>query len=103
MFSVIWELEYLDGYAPVQAYGTVEGHPFYFRARGDRWRFVIAHQNAIDAACGIEEALFERTEGYGVPGGFDAGFMEHDEAMNIILTCLWQYQETCNILTPIGQ
>ncbi len=29
------------GFCPVQGYGTVDGHPCYYRARGEGWRFEL--------------------------------------------------------------
>lgn len=36
------EIVSLHGDAPMQALGYVNGYPFYFRARGDRWEFAVA-------------------------------------------------------------
>jgi hypothetical protein len=35
------QLDEIIGYNPVQAYGRVDGFPFYFHARGDTWIFRI--------------------------------------------------------------
>lgn len=32
----------LRGDAPIQGFGWLNGHPWYFRARGDRWEFAVA-------------------------------------------------------------
>ncbi|MGH2482353.1 MAG: hypothetical protein ACRDHW_22120 [Ktedonobacteraceae bacterium] len=32
----------LSGDAPVQGFGYLNGYPWYFRARGDRWEFAVA-------------------------------------------------------------
>lgn len=54
--------------APVQAEGTVDGHPFYFRARHDTWEFAISDDPAVDpVAIQSEEHGFYRTALY--PGG----------------------------------
>lgn len=48
-------ITYLDGDAPIQALGYIDGYPFYFRARGDRWEFAVgnvrekSHERAIAA------------------------------------------------------
>ncbi len=39
------QVVYLDGDAPVQAFGYINGYPFYFHARGRRWRFAVALKN----------------------------------------------------------
>jgi hypothetical protein len=36
------EVVSLHGDAPLQAFGYLDGHPWYFRARGDRWWFAVA-------------------------------------------------------------
>ncbi len=36
--------------APVQAEGTVDGRPFYFRARHDEWTFSVAEVAGVDPA-----------------------------------------------------
>jgi len=50
--------------APVQAEGTLDGHPFYFRDRGD----------------------------YGAPGSFAAGYMALAEARDLIGECVRRYR-----------
>lgn len=41
MNEPIIKYEYIGGKCPVQAEGTVNGEPFYFRARGTHWSFEI--------------------------------------------------------------
>ena len=43
---------YIEGISPVQGCGSVDGYPWYFRARGDTWWFEIAEERTIN-----EEAL----------------------------------------------
>lgn len=42
----------LRGDAPMQGFGYLDGHPWYFRARGDRWEFAVAagHDLTFDQA-----------------------------------------------------
>ena len=32
----------ISGDAPLQGFGYLNGHPWYFRARGNRWEFALA-------------------------------------------------------------
>lgn len=68
---------------PVQAEGTVDGVPFYFRARWSHWRMVIG-----DDPCSWEElpGQWWREESYG-DSGYDAGWMPLEEAKRIIARC----------------
>lgn len=66
------ELESISGWCPVQAFGTVDGQAFYFRARGSAWRVEIGgkpepeHEmpDAVHWSCGAP---------YGEP--YEAGWM----------------------------
>lgn len=97
-----WTLDFLGGYAPVQAFGEIAGKPFYFRARGDTWRLIIAERDPVDAFCGIEKPLFEYSERYGT-GKFDASYMNSGIALQFIHQSLLDYQANCNNLVAVGQ
>jgi hypothetical protein len=62
-------IDWLEGCCPVQAEGTVNGIPFYFRARGSQWSIEIG-----------DEWVY--TEKYGEWP--TAGWMDFDEAKNLI-------------------
>ena len=81
-------------YCPVQIEGTVNGLPFYFRARHDHWRMTIAEGDAVEASLGWQPALYEREEPYGTPNGYDAGYMELSEAEQFVRACLSEYFRT---------
>jgi len=98
-----WTLDYLGGYAPVQAFGEIMGKQFYFRARFDHWCLTIAEHDAVNASCGFEPALFERTEAYGEPGEFEASYMDAGDALQFIQQSLVSYQASCNKLVAVGQ
>lgn len=74
-----------NGYCPVQAEGTIDGFPFYFRSRWDSWSLRVAPSNPFgpDAWCHDEE----------YPGGgeFGAGYASKDECVEFINKCakLW--------------
>ena len=81
--------------APVQAEGTVAGHPYYFRARGEEWSFTIAERldgdpvllGPKDAVSGI--AWYRSGT---VPGGrFAASYLPLDEARSLIRDCAHAY------------
>lgn len=40
------EVVQIGGDAPLQGFGYLDGHPWYFRARGDRWWFAVAAARA---------------------------------------------------------
>jgi hypothetical protein len=69
-------INWLHGFCPVQAEGTVDGLEFYFRARGRHWRIGIGGDCVVDPAWGYGEA-------YGT-GPFDAGWMPEEEAKAFI-------------------
>lgn len=98
-----WTLDFLGGYAPVQAFGEIAGKPFYFRARYDYWKLVIADEDAVGAFCGFTPALFERSEHYGEADGFDASYMNSGIALRFIHQSLLDYQANCNNLVAVGQ
>lgn len=57
------EVVHLYGDAPMQALGYLNGWPFYFRARGDRWVFAVGAMKelsfdlAINASAGHGSGL----------------------------------------------
>lgn len=81
-------IRYIGGACPVQAEGTVDGIPFYFRARGDEWSMSIG-LDPVDVSCGFAPG-FHYEEDYG-DGPYDAGWMEEDEARAFIekAAALW--------------
>lgn len=69
-------IDWLHGYCPVQAEGTVDGLPFYFRARGTHWRIGIGGDTVVNPTWGYGES-------YG-QGPFDAGWMSEEDALSFI-------------------
>lgn len=70
------EIDWLGGNCPVQAEGTVDGEPFYFRARGEHWSMGIGGEPVGYPAWKIKENY---------PGDqFAAGWMAEDEARTFI-------------------
>ena len=78
------EIKELYGNCPVQADGTIDGWPFYFRARGERWSFSIGKNPVGDPHWFIIRP-------YGGGAG-EAGWMTEDEARLAIAeaAALWR-------------
>lgn len=74
-------IDQLGGCCPVQAEGTVNGSPFYFRARGMGWTFSVG-EDPVEVCCGYSEG-FHYEEEYG-DGPYAAGWMSEDEARAFI-------------------
>jgi hypothetical protein len=74
----------IGGLCPVQAEGTINGSPFYFRARGQRWTIGI----------GGDVVMYPEWH-YGEPYGterFDAGYMPEGEARAFINRAAERYE-----------
>lgn len=71
------QIDNLGGFCPVQADGTINGQPFYFRARGQRWSIEIGGGFVL----GGEGWRYEQPYG---AAQFDAGYMPEDEARAFI-------------------
>jgi hypothetical protein len=67
----------LGGNCPVQGYGTIDGQPFYFRARWDSWRLNIGGDDVV------AKPAWSCSEDYG-DGPYDAGWMTQEEAIGFI-------------------
>lgn len=70
--SVEINIDWLGGNCPVQAEGTINGKPFYFRARGESWSLSVG---GIDA---VSDPEWEHSEWYGEWPA--AGWMTPEEA-----------------------
>lgn len=67
----------IGGLCPVQAEGTINGVPFYFRARHQHWLLAIGGEDPVD------DPEWEYEEHYSdVPSA--AGYMTEDEARQFI-------------------
>lgn len=84
------------GSAPVQGEGTINGYPFYFRARHDEWTFSISENAEVDPVdiqlieTGKKHGFFKK-EPYGDEGGELAGYLEFSEAEQFIFACCRAY------------
>jgi hypothetical protein len=68
-------IDYLNGNCPVQAEGTINGKPFYFRARGESWRLGIGGDPIVNPE-------WEHLEWFGVWP--EAGWMEEEVALQLL-------------------
>jgi hypothetical protein len=64
------------GNCPVQADGTIDGTPFYFRARGSKWALSVGEDP-------LSSSAWRHIEDYG-EDQFSAGWMTEDEAITFI-------------------
>lgn len=67
----------LGGCCPVQAEGTIDGKPFYFRARGSSWSMSIGGSDVV----GNPDWYYQQAYG---EDGFSAGWMTEVEALTFI-------------------
>lgn len=81
-------IEYLGGNCPVQAEGCVDGHSFYFRARGEHWSLSVSKAPGGDAMA--EDAWFYREYFDEWP---NAGWMEKDEAREKLLQACERWRQ----------
>jgi hypothetical protein len=82
-----FKLAELAGYCPVQAEGEVDGQYFYFRARGSYWRF-----EAGGNASGTKGPTWWYEEYWPGDTGFEAGYLEDQDAVSCILKSVEIYQ-----------
>lgn len=73
------KIDCLGGNCPVQAEGTIDGVPFYFRARHRHWGMGIGGEPVC-------EPQWYRERPYGI-GEFDAGYMPLEDAERFIRAC----------------
>lgn len=72
-------ITHLGGACPVQGEGVIEGWPFYFRSRGQRWSLSVAEPGFDPAS----EAVWEHSEHYS-DEPYAAGWLTDDEARGLI-------------------
>lgn len=82
------KIDHIGGFCPVQAEGTIDGIPFYFRSRGERWAIGIG-EDPVDILLGWKEG-WRRSQAYG-NARFAAGYMPIDEAEDIIRRCAEEF------------
>jgi len=77
------DVQWLSGLCPVQATGYIDGHPFYWRARGAAWSIQIAKSKGEYSDELIDAPVsWQHIERYGeFP---EAGYMSFIEALQFI-------------------
>jgi hypothetical protein len=78
-----FELYHLSGWTPVQAEGRLDGHHFYFRARGSYWRFEVGGNERL-----TRSPRWWHEESWPSVTGFEAGYMSDEEAVCCILKAI---------------
>jgi len=77
--------------APVQGRGTVDGHPWHFRARRDAWGLTIAEQPGDEP-----DAVGDTLSGWVAEGdyghGVDASAMLSDVAWKLIIDAIERFR-----------
>ncbi|OQP40992.1 hypothetical protein A4H97_15440 [Niastella yeongjuensis] len=87
------------GSAPVQSDGTINGFPFYFRARWDEWSFAISENPDISP---VDIQLIDAGKEYGYfaegrigkAWEYLASYMEVNMVKDIITKCTIEYLKT---------
>lgn len=78
-----FELYHLSGWTPVQAEGRLDGHHFYFRARGSYWRVEVGGNERF-----TRSPRWWHEESWPSVTGFEAGYMSDEEAVCCILKAI---------------
>jgi hypothetical protein len=77
--ETVIEIDTIGGNCPVQAEGKINGEPFYFRARGERWALNVGGNDVVsDPRVRIEARYVDKTNKY------EAGWMPESDARAII-------------------
>jgi hypothetical protein len=71
------QIAMIGGQCPVQAEGTIDGKPFYFRARGQHWELRIGDDPMAATAWSHRQAYGNEP--------YAAGWMTEDEARKFIV------------------
>lgn len=70
-----------SGMCPVQAEGTINGLPFYFRSRGEHWSLRVAKKKGGDV---FANSAWFYEEPYLIPDTFAAGYASKEECLAFI-------------------
>ena len=93
----------LDGYAPVQGEGSVDGHAWYFRARHQEWSFEIAEPAEVDwtdVDVGLQVGGWRvQDEAWG-EDAYAASYMPYATAWTIIQQCITRFRDGLLPHTP---
>ena len=78
-------VEYVGGVCPVEAEGSIDGHRFYFYARGARWSLGIGGSDPIESADWYYEEPYGQSKSA-------AGFMKEEEAIALIRKAMLMFR-----------
>jgi hypothetical protein len=81
------KIDHIGGFCPVQAEGTIDGVPFFFRARGSHWSIGIG-EDPVGIMLGNRDGWLKLAD-YGVFP--QAGYMSLEEATRIIEECAREF------------
>lgn len=80
--------------APVQAEGSVAGHPLYFRARWDEWSFAVSERPGVDPVM-IDSPESAESDGWFRGGrlteAYEGSYLELSQAAVLIQICAREY------------
>lgn len=100
------EIQETGGLAPLEVLGTIEGKPFYFRARGNSWNLTLSEVDSdpikvkLDVD-NIDKLVLYCWDYYGEPSDiYGAGYMPRETAHSLIQTVAERY---CQGLRGIQQ
>jgi hypothetical protein len=77
MDDPVVDIEMLYGNCPVQADGTINGHKFYFRARGQHWTLEVGGDDPCDKCDWSYREKYSDEQ-------YAAGWITEDEARSFI-------------------
>jgi hypothetical protein len=83
------QIDSIGGNCPVQAYGLIDGEPFYFRARWEHWSLSVGSDDEDPSDLGlygrdvVGNPRWYHEEDWG-DGPFEAGWMPEEEARRMI-------------------
>jgi len=92
----------INGFGPVQGEGTINNHPFYFRARHNEWSFAISEHQEMDP---VDIQFIETGKKYGFYKEMKycdkrqelASYISLVEAEKIIIDCCKEYLKIKNV------
>ena len=83
--------EGIEGYAPVQVEGSIDGKRFYFRARFNAWSLSIHETAPGEYQTWPDDQLWEYAEFYG-ESGYDASHTPDEDVLAAILKAAGEYR-----------
>ena len=84
-------IEGIEGPAPVQVEGSIDGMRFYFRARFNAWSISIHETATGDYMTWPDDEFWRHEEFYG-ESGYDASHMPDEDVLAAIMTAAGAYR-----------